>query len=319
MEENPEAICVGMAVADILVRGVSHFPEGGVTVLVGGIAICTGGDAVNEAITLSRLGHRVRLVAPVGNDLQGDFIASECEKNGVDVSGLVRTPMHPTATSVVLINNLGERSFLSQPDSALDAFTLSESDLEHIGSGLKVLSLGSLFCGKHLHDGALASALSKAKGVGAATVADFVLSPHSGGLKSIAHLLELLDYAAPSREEASVYAGTDDLDQIADVFFSYGVKNVVIKLGRDGVFVKNRTDRFQVGLYPSSVVDTTGAGDSFVAGFISGLVRGESLRQCTMMGAATASIAVQSIGATTGVTNFEQVMDVMQTHKVVVH
>jgi sugar/nucleoside kinase (ribokinase family) len=89
-------------------------------------------------------------------------------------------------------------------------------------------------------------------------------------------------------------------------------------LGREGVFVKTPTDRFQVGLYPSSVVDTTGAGDSFVAGFISGLIRGESLRRCTMIGAATASIAIQSIGATTGVTSFEQVMDVVKRHKVAV-
>jgi sugar/nucleoside kinase (ribokinase family) len=170
MEENLEVICIGMAVADILVRGASHFPESGTTSVVDGITICTGGDAVNEAITLSRLGHRVGLIALVGKDLQGDFVVGECQKNGVDVSGLARTLKHPTATSVVLINSLGERSFLSQPDSALDALALTDSDLERIKPGLKVLSVGSFFCGKNLHYGALASALKKAKDVGAATV-----------------------------------------------------------------------------------------------------------------------------------------------------
>jgi sugar/nucleoside kinase (ribokinase family) len=95
------------------------------------------------------------------------------------------------------------------------------------------------------------------------------------------------------------------------------VKTVVIKLGPDGVFVRNRTDRFQIGVYPSTVVDTTGAGDSFVGGFISGLVRKEPLLRCAMIGAATASLAVQSVGATTGVKSFEQVMDVIKGHRAV--
>jgi sugar/nucleoside kinase (ribokinase family) len=317
MEDNLEVICVGMAVADILVRGASQFPQDGVTSLVDGISVCSGGDAVNEAITLSKLGHRVGLLAPVGNDLFGDFISRECDKSGVDVSGLVRLPNLPTATSVVLINTLGERSFLSQPNSALEGFELADSHLDRIEPGLKVLCVGSLFCGKNLHGGALASALRKAKSFGAETVADFVLDQRQAGLKSAAHILELIDYAAPSREEAAVYTGTDNLDEIAEVFFSYGVKNVVIKLGRDGVFVRNQTDRFQLGVYPSTVIDTTGAGDNFVAGFISGLVRKEPVFRCAMIGAATASIAVQSVGATTGVNSFEQVMEVVKKHEAV--
>ena len=229
----------------------------------------------------------------------------------------MRLPSFPTATSVVLINTVGERSFLSQPHSALDGFELANNHLDRIEPGLKVLCVGSLFCGKHLHGGALASALERAKSLGAETVADFVLDQREAGLKSAAHILKFIDYAAPSREEAAAYAGTDDLDEIADKFFQYGVKTVVIKLGRGGVFVKNQSDRFQIGVYPSTVVDTTGAGDSFVAGFISGLVRKEPLLRCAMIGVATASIAVQSVGATTGVKSFEQVIDVIKRHEAV--
>jgi sugar/nucleoside kinase (ribokinase family) len=316
MEQAVEVICIGMAVADILVRGVSRFPEGGVTSMVDDITVASGGDAVNEAITLSRLGHRVGLLALVGEDVQGDFVVRQCEKNGVDVSGVSRTAKHPTATSVVLINSSGERSFLSQPDSALDAFLLDESDVDQIKPGVKVVSLGSFFCGRNLHSGALEAALQKAKEVGAKTVADFVLSPHAEGLKGIRHLLELVDYAVPSWEEACVYAGTDSLDGIAEEFFGYGVQNVVIKRGGEGVFVRTKTDRLSVSPYPSSVVDTTGAGDNFVAGFICGLLRGEPLRRCVMIGAATASIAIQSIGATTGVRSFEQVTEVMRRYEV---
>ena len=78
IEQTMEVICIGMAVADILVRGVSSFPAGGVTSPVHDITVASGGDAVNEAITLSRLGHRVGLLALVGNDVQGDFVVSQC-------------------------------------------------------------------------------------------------------------------------------------------------------------------------------------------------------------------------------------------------
>jgi sugar/nucleoside kinase (ribokinase family) len=316
MEKHLEVICVGMAVADVLVEGVSEIPREGETNLVKGINISTGGDAVNEAITLARLGHSVGLMALVGNDLQGDFVVSECQKNGVDVSTIARTAEHPTATSVVLINESGERSFLSQPDTALDAFSLEHIDLERIKPGLKVLSVGSLFCGKRMHSEALRKILERAKGVGAITVADFVPSQRAEGLKTIRGVLELVDFAVPSREEAVLYAEAKDLDEIAKVFFRYGVKNVLVKLGREGISVHTARDRFRLGLYPAVAVDTTGAGDSFVAGFISGLLRKEPLLDCVKCGAATASIAIQSIGATTGVQSLEQVKDVIRRHEI---
>ena len=66
-------------------------------------------------------------------------------------------------------------------------------------------------------------------------------------------------------------------------------------------------------------MDTTGAGDSFVAGFVSGLLQGESLLECAKFGAATASIAIQFVGATTGVRSIEQVKEVVRRHQITVH
>ena len=319
MEKHPEAICIGMAVTDVLVGGVTGIPRHGATSIVRDISICTGGDAVNEAITLAKLGHSVGLMALVGNDLQGDFVVRECEKNGVDVSTVARTSKHPTATSIVLINECGERSFLSQPGTAMDEFSLDHVDLQQIKPGLKVLSVGSLFCGKSMHSEPLRKILEKAKAVGAITVADFVSTPETGGLESIRQVLEVLDFAVPSKDEAFLYTGTEVLDQIAEEFFRFGVKNVVVKLGGEGIFVHTQTDHFRLGPYPAIAVDTTGAGDSFVAGFVSGLLRGESLLECAKFGAATASIAIQFVGATTGVRSIEQVKDVVRRHQITVY
>lgn len=306
-----EAICIGMAVTDVLAKGVTRIPQEGCTEYVDSISVCTGGDALNEAITLARLGHRVGLMTLVGNDPQGDYIIGECRQNGVDVSAIARSHDHPTSTSIVLVNEAGERSFLSAQGASIDGFALEHIDLDYIRPGLKVLSIGSLFCGKALNAEALVKVVAKAKAVGATTIADFVPNPGSDVLDSIREVLPLLDYVVPSKEEAFLYTRRTDVDEIAEAFFRYGVKNAIVKLGGEGVFAKTPTDRFRVGLYPATVVDTTGAGDAFVAGLISGMIRGEPLRDCVKMGAATASIAIQSIGATTGVKSFDQVREVM--------
>ena len=313
--EDLEVICIGMAVVDVLAKGVTQIPYDGSTVYVEGISFCTGGDALNEAITLARLGHRVGLMTLVGTDPQGNYIISQCQENLVDTTAVTKIDDCPTSTSIVLVNEGGERSFLSEQGTSIDRFSLEHIDLDYIRPGLRVLSVGSLFCGKALDSKALIRVLAKAKSVGATTIADFVTSSRSPDLESISGVLQLLDYVVPSKEEAVCYAGKNDPDEIADVFFSYGVPNVIIKLGREGAFAKSLTDRFAAGLYPSVVVDTTGAGDNFVAGLISGLIRGHSLRESVKIGTATASIAIQSVGATTGIRSFAQVREVMEKNE----
>ena len=94
----------------------------------------------------------------------------------------------------------------------------------------------------------------------------------------------------------------------------YGIQTVLIKIGKDGVFVKNRESSRVYPAIGKKVVDTTGAGD-FAAGFITGLVEGKELSGCVELAAATAGVAIQSVGATTGVTGRSQVEEHLQKYR----
>ena len=109
-----EAICLGMAVVDVLVKGVTEFPRGGSTVFVERVGMSAGGDAVNQAITLSKLGHDVGLMTLVGDDPQGSFLLQQCAQEGVDTQGVSISKELPTSTTVVLVDEGGERSCMSQ-------------------------------------------------------------------------------------------------------------------------------------------------------------------------------------------------------------
>ena len=102
---------------------------------------------------------------------------------------------------------------------------------------------------------------------------------------------------------------------MADVFLSYGVRNVVIKLGDRGCFVKNHSECGLIDAFPSEAVDTTGAGDNFAAGFIKGILQGWDIRECARFANAAGALAVRGIGATSGVRSMEQVLEYMKNPK----
>jgi sugar/nucleoside kinase (ribokinase family) len=270
-----------------------------------------GGDALNEALTLAKLGHSVGLMTLVGDDAQGAFVLQECARHGVDTGATTRSAQFETTTTIVLIGSDGQRSFITPHGGTLEGYGIEHIDISHIRPGTRVVSLGSLFCSEQL-DMDAPTILKRAREVGARTVADFVPNRTGARFSDLGEALALVDYMIPSIEEAELYTGKSDLDAIADECFGHGVKHVVIKMGSRGAFARSATERLTVPAYPAPiVVDTTGAGDNFVAGFISGLLRNQSLLDCLQFGCATASVSVQAMGASAGVRSFQQVQAVI--------
>jgi sugar/nucleoside kinase (ribokinase family) len=301
-----EVLCVGMALTDILAKGVQTIRFGGHTEFVESVSMSTGGDALNQAIVLSKLGHKPGLLSMVGSDAQGEYIINECKKHGVDVNGVVISEQFSTTTSMVLITANGERSFISAKHGTIDELCLSDIHFQQLIPGVRVVSIGSLFCSPKL-DTQAAILLKKAKEIGAYTVADTVPNKDTAGIEELKYVLPLLDFFIPSKEEALFYTGKKTVPGAAELFKNCGAGVVIVKQGKEGAFVLTDKGGFTVPAYPAEVVDTTGAGDNFVAGFISGLLRNRQLDKCLEIAGITASIAIASIGATTGIKNFDQV------------
>jgi len=235
------------------------------------------------------------------------LIVSECKRHGIDTSGAVVDPALPTTTSIVLIVGGGERSFLTPRQGTINAYGPEHVDLARIQAGLRVLSVGSLFCAPRLDRVALPGILQKAKEVGAVTVADLIVNPAAGGLGDITHVLPLLDYAVPSQQEAEYFTGQRDPRQAAKALLALGVSNVIVKLGERGALFCSRDRTFEVPAFKVRVVDTTGSGDNFIAGLIYGLVRQQPIEHALRMAAAVAALSIQAVGAGAGVVNLAQV------------
>ena len=290
-----------MAVVDVLVEGVASFPAGGETVFVRGVTMVPGGDAVNQSVALAALGHPVGLMTVVGDDQQGSLISNWCRDQGVDVSGVTVTRDYPTTTSIGIIDDSGERSFLSPRGGTAAEYGPEHANLDYLRPGLKVLSVASLFCSRSLDLELLLPLLRRAKDLGAITVADLVANRADGTLDELSAAFKYLDYIVPSQAEAEVFAGTKDPVDAAKAFRQHGIDNVVIKLGRDGSYALTPSGSLHVPAFDVPAVDTTGAGDNFVAGLISGLVLGLPLGEALRRASATAALSVQAVGATTGV------------------
>ena len=259
-----------------------------------------GGDAINEATVLTRLGHETRLVSCIGRDLVGGMVLEHCRKNGIDVSCLREDPEKNTSINIGLIGEDAERTFITNRSGSI--WTIGPEDMDVNGiDGVKVLSFASIFNTPLLTEDFMIPLFEKARAQGTVICAD-VVSPKNGEtLESIRGALRYVDYFFPNLEEARRLTGKEDWDEIADTFLEIGVGTVVLKTGKAGCLLKSWQERHQVSAYPSAkCIDTTGAGDNFAAGFISALLEGCSPRECAVFANCVASIAVEAIGATEG-------------------
>lgn len=307
-----EVICVGAAIVDIPLQPVSKNIFDVDSYPLERIAMTTGGDAINEAVILSRLGHKTALIGRIGKDAAGHFIAHRCREENIDIQSLRQDETIDTSINVGLVTADGERTFVTNRNGSLWKLCLDDIDVSRFKEA-KLLSLASIFNSPLLDGPALTEIFRQAKKHSLVICADMIKPRLNETLDDIRGALGYVDYLFPNADEAKSLTGETSLDSIADRFLACGVKTVVIKTGKKGCFIKNSTTRLEVPAVKGiSAIDTIGAGDNFAAGFISGLLEGKSLRDCALFANATAAISVLSVGATTGVQNrqlVEQLLD----------
>ena len=128
-------------------------------------------------------------------------------------------------------------------------------------------------------------------------------------LEDIKDSLPLIDYITPNEDEARYFSGKEDPEEMADVFLGFGIKNVIIKLGGKGCFFKNEKESFLLPPCNIIAVDATGAGDNFVAGFTSEILRGASNKDALRFANACGAICTTAVGAATALKSREQVVE----------
>ena len=143
---------------------------------------------------------------------------------------------------------------------------------------------------------------------GRTLVADMTKAKRGEKLEALKGLLTYVDYIIPNESEASLLTGVESPYENARLLVEAGARCVVIKLGANGCLIRTATECMEIPSYPvERVVDTTGAGDCFAAGFLWGLQQGLALEECGRLACATASCAVECMGATEGIHSAEEV------------
>jgi sugar/nucleoside kinase (ribokinase family) len=304
-----EVTCLGIIVADVIARTVDKLPATGKLELIEQLELHLGGCASNAAVDLQKLGIKTAVIGKTGDDGFGSFVVNEMEKNGVNVQGVIKSKTSRTSASVVSVHSSGERSFLHQIGANAD-LSAADIDFSFIRDS-KILFIAGALLMPSFDGEPAAELLKQAKNAGIITVMDTAWDSTGKWMDKIAPCLPYLDYFIPSYEEAEMIAGKNDPEEIAGVFLDAGVKNAVIKLGSKGCLVKNnRGEKELIEAFKGiTAVDTTGAGDSFAAGFIAGLTKGWDIKKCCIFANAVGAHCVMKVGATTGIKPMNEILD----------
>lgn len=301
---------VGLLVCDILVKPVSAAVLAADTYMAEKIHISVGGDAFNVVSNLNRMGQEALFVGGIGQDEFADIIRGIMKKRGLSTEGLLEDDVRSSVTAV-LIHEDGERSFLGQEGACqwLDASRVPDAWL-HEGDLLFVGSAGAL---PTMEDnGSLEDLMKRAHAAGMTVAMDVSGTREAMTSQRLEPLIRQADLFFPSLQEASLLCGSEDPKKIAEYYHGLGIRTLAVKMGEKGSYLSCDTYEGMIAAYPAQAIDTTGAGDSFVSGFLYGYVNGYSMKECAMLGSAAGSLCVQTVGASEADLSVERLQKVIR-------
>jgi sugar/nucleoside kinase (ribokinase family) len=309
---NNPIICLGIMVADVIGWPMHTLPEKGRLVLVDEMSLHTGGGAINTATALARLGLPVQVVGKIGSDPFGDFLVSALTRRGISTRGVARDPDVGTSSTMVMVDDDGERSFVHYI-GANARLTLDDVDLAMLNRASILYVTGALVL-PGIDGEPTAELMKQARERGVLTFLDTVWDGTGRWMAVIEPCLPYVDYFVPSLHEARALTGQNEPTDAARALLDHGVGTVGLKMGCDGCLVM--TDNGKLIRQPAfkvKPVDATGAGDSFSAGFIAGVWLGLSLERTARLANAVGAMCVTGVGAAGGVSTLDDTLTFMET------
>ncbi|MBQ6489223.1 MAG: carbohydrate kinase family protein [Solobacterium sp.] len=312
-----DVVCAGIATWDTLFTGVDRDLMSIDGILSKGYYASSGGDAVNAAVSMSRLGLRTAVCASMGEDTCADLVIGELQKARVDCSYLHQSPDVHTASPVILVDPEGERHIIRVPDNGNHFFT-QEMVSDELLENARHLHVASANVLKRLDGKPLGILFERAHRLGLTTSMDASYDRDGKWMKNIEDALHNCDIFIPSMQEASCYAGSTDPDEICAFFSQFPLKIFGIKLGEKGVMVTDFIQTWSMPtLYRKKPVDTTGAGDAFLAGFVSAWLKGYDIPSSAAVGSAQSYSVLSAIGANCSAGTWEDALKLLSENQIV--
>lgn len=288
--EKYDVLVQGMVSTDVIFASIPKMPQPGEEVYCGDFEF-TGGAAYITAVALSRLGMKVAVLAPIGNDLLSNFILQSLEAEGV-ATHLMKKLEQPLRTLSVAINYGGDRAFLSYQDEAkgFDMETYTNDILENVEADI-------------LHMSAVPNSLSTiklAKQKQIQVALDMGWDEDWLKDQKLIELIQSSDYFTPNLKEALYITEEDSALSALQKFKEQCPETqTIIKLGEEGALIHTEGEDLIVPGLKRDAIDSTGAGDVFSAGMLTGILKGFTMEKAIQLGNYCGACSVEGLGGAT--------------------
>ena len=305
-----DVLVIGDINPDIIITGLKKYPGPGEEILVDDLNIAPGGGAAISSLALAKLGLNIAIYGCIGKDLFSKMLLDNLVEVGVDITNVTILDDTKAGTSIVLTDEK-DRSFITYRGALdkLDLYSISDEVLGNCD-----------FCFLHNYDHNkideylnLAIRLNK---LGKKIIFDVGYDESEEWDPKVFELLTKVDLFIPDELEALCFSGKKTISEALSQLSTFCPK-VVIKAGNKGAFALKNGSVINVPCFPTTVIDSTGAGDSFDAGFIYGMVKGYSLDNSLKLANYIGSLSVSAIGGSNGIPDTKEIWEKIEKLKVI--
>jgi ribokinase len=283
---NKHIVVVGSLNMDLVVHS-PHHPLAGETIIGTDFRTFPGGKGANQAVAAARLGGKVRMIGRVGSDEFGNTLISTIKAAGVDTNYIQQDGDAATGVALITVDHTGQNTIVVAPgaNGRLSAEDISTAEDAFINADSLVMQLEIPL-----------SVVKRSMELASLHGLQVILNP-APAQKLEPDFLSRVDYLIPNQNELTMLTGLDSIPLAINQLMTWGIKNVIVTLGGDGVLFTENGKQVHIPAHDVPVIDTTAAGDAFVGAFAVATVEGLPLRQAVAWGNAAGALAVMTAGA----------------------
>ena len=281
---------------------------------------CLGGSSANIGVALVKQGAQASLVTRVSDDAIGRFCLNELDKYGIERSHVKSVGGEARNSLAVVESRIEDHQSVIYRNGAAD-FEMSMEDVEAVDYGAfsALITTGTVLAAEPSRS-ATFRAFELAREAGLPLIFDIDYRPYSWPSAEVAAEVyseagELCDIIVGNDVEFGFMAGDYDMGlEKARELVTGGAQIAVYKMGEEGAITLLPNEEIRTGIYPTQALKPTGAGDSFMGGFIAAIANGLEIKEAVLRGSASAAMVVARIGCSAAMPSTEELDEFLETH-----
>jgi sugar/nucleoside kinase (ribokinase family) len=313
MNKDIDVLAIGELNVDLIMTGLNSMPIPGREIIGTGFVTTLGSSTAIFASAIAKLGLQTSFLGKIGDDYYGEFAVEALKNNGINVDNVIKDSEISTGITIALNTKTKVDRALVTYLGSIEALKVEDIN-ENLLSRAKHIHVGSFFLQHALRPG-LADFFGRARAKGVTVSLDAGWDETGKFDYGIFDVLKNVDIFFPNEVEALHITKCKTIEEAAAQLSRY-CKITVIKCGKDGAYLQTGNTIIKSPVYEAEPIDTTGAGDSFNAGFIYGFINGMPLEKCMQYGNACGSASVTRIGGASSCITLEEANRIILDDKV---